>query len=100
MDNRIDLIASDEPTLAAAIGVAIEFFMENKPQVEIEIEGEALVHARTEAYIEGIQESFDRPAEEVWIDWINLTTQIVIAAIGIRFAYNLARTLIQVGTEG
>tara|TARA_Y100000361_G_C11159268_1_gene346110 strand:+ start:2875 stop:3726 length:852 start_codon:yes stop_codon:yes gene_type:complete len=92
--------ASNEPTLAAALGVAFEFFLEEKPQVEIVIDGGMAAQAQMDAYQEGLIESFSRPAEEVWMDWIDLMSRIVIGAIAIRYAWSLAASLIQVGVEG
>ncbi len=92
--------ASEEPTLAAALGVAFEFFLEEKPQVEIVIDGGMAAQAQMDAYQEGLIESFSRPAEEVWMDWIDLMSRIVIGAIAIRYAWSIAASLIQVSVEG
>jgi hypothetical protein len=91
--------ASDEPTLAAAVALILDFYLENYPQVEILVNSEEYTQANLDASWFALQESFAQPAEVVWEAWLELMIQAVVIGVGIKIAWRTASLILYGGTE-
>tara|TARA_Y100000361_G_scaffold143230_1_gene150038 strand:- start:862 stop:1734 length:873 start_codon:yes stop_codon:yes gene_type:complete len=91
--------ASDSPTLAGAITLAMTYFLENTPEVKLNIDQGIWLEAQADAYMISLQESFSFPAEEVWENYFLLVMEVVMLAVGARFLVQLGIRILNQGSS-
>jgi hypothetical protein len=91
--------ASDSPTLAGAITLAMTYFLENTPEVKLNIDQGIWMEASLDATVLGIQESLTFPAEEVWENYFLLVMEAVMLAVGARFLVQLGIRILNQGSS-
>jgi hypothetical protein len=91
--------ASDSPSLASAVGIAMTYFLENAPEVKLNIDQGMFMEASLDATFQGFQESLQLPAEDVYENYFILMLEILGIAIVSRFILQLAISLFKSGVS-
>ena len=91
--------ASDSPTLASAITIAMTFFLDNASEIKLNIDQGIWMEASLDATILGFQDSLAFPAEEVWENYFILVMEGLMIALVARFSFQLAIGLFKAGVS-